>query len=218
MALTALLQKQPLEIQARQGRPDHARIFGAALFYGDGIITPAISVLFAVEGLKVATPGLSDLVLPIAIGVLTALFLVQSRGTSRVGGVFGPIMALWFAILAAAGIREIGDNPAILKALSPTYGRGVHRSNTAPSRSSPSARWCWPSPAPRRSTPTWATSGRRRSAEPGSWLVFPALTLNYLGQGALVLRTPAAVENPFYMIFPRVGSHPDGLRGHRRRR
>ena len=201
MALTALLQKQPLKTKRAKAILITLGIFGAALFYGDGIITPAISVLSAVEGLKVATPGLSDLVLPVAIGVLTALFLVQRRGTSRVGGVFGPIMALWFVILAAAGIREIGDNPAILKALSPTYAAafiGEHGTVAFIALGSVVL-------AITGAEALYADMGHFGASpirRAWFWLVFPALILNYLGQGALVLRTPAAVENPFYMIFP----------------
>jgi KUP system potassium uptake protein len=201
MALTALLQKQPLKSKHAKAILITLGIFGAALFYGDGIITPAISVLSAVEGLKVATPGLSDLVLPVAIGVLTALFLVQRRGTSRVGGVFGPIMALWFVILAAAGIREIGDNPAVLKALSPTYAAafiGEHGTVAFIALGSVVL-------AITGAEALYADMGHFGASpirRAWFWLVFPALILNYLGQGALVLRTPAAVENPFYMIFP----------------
>jgi KUP system potassium uptake protein len=96
-------------------------IFGAALFYGDGMITPAISVLSAVEGLDVAAPGLDAMVLPITLGVLTVLFAIQRFGTGAVGRLFGPVMALWFTILAVSGLAKVVDSPAILKAMSPSY-------------------------------------------------------------------------------------------------
>src|SRR3954469_21085115 len=97
-------------------------IFGASLFYGDGMITPAISVLSAVEGLEVAAPSLKDLVIPITLVVLTMLFAIQRFGTAAVGRLFGPVMALWFGILALAGLNQVAAHPAILKALSPSYG------------------------------------------------------------------------------------------------
>jgi len=97
-------------------------VFGASLFYGDGIITPAISVLSAVEGIKVAAPSLGHLVAPITLTVLTALFVIQRYGTGLVGKLFGPVMVVWFAALAAAGVNGVAKNPTIVKALSPTYG------------------------------------------------------------------------------------------------
>ena len=113
-------------------------IFGASLFYGDGMITPAISVLSAVEGLEVVAPSLKSLVVPITLVILTMLFAIQRFGTGAVGRLFGPIMGLWFSILALAGLREVIHHPGILRALSPSYGAELPRSSTA---ASPSSRW-----------------------------------------------------------------------------
>ena len=142
-------------------------IFGASLFYGDGMITPAISVLSAVEGIEVVEPSLDSLVVPVALVILTVLFAVQRFGTGAVGRLFGPVMAVWFTVLAVAGLHEVVKEPEILRAISPTYGVSSC-SSTATSRSSRSAPSCSRSRAPRRSTRTWATSGARRSAAPGS--------------------------------------------------
>jgi|SRR5215217_1474235 len=117
MALTALVQRA----RAKTATLVLLGVVGAALFYGDGMITPAISVLSAVEGLKVAAPSLEHLVIPITLAILAALFAIQRWGTHRVGGVFGPVMAVWFVILATAGLREVIAHPGILKGLSPSY-------------------------------------------------------------------------------------------------
>jgi len=122
MARTALLQNQRFRSFSAKVLLVTLGIVGASLFYGDGIITPAISVLSAVEGLKVSAPGLHDYVLPIALVVLTVLFMVQHFGTSLVGRLFGPVMVIWFAVLAAASAVEVARQPGILRALSPTYG------------------------------------------------------------------------------------------------
>ena len=122
MALTALLQKASLKTRRGKVVLVALGVFGASLFYGDGIITPAISVLSAVEGIKVAAPSLGHLVAPITLTVLTALFVIQRYGTGLVGKLFGPVMVVWFAALAAAGVNGVAKNPTIVKALSPTYG------------------------------------------------------------------------------------------------
>jgi KUP system potassium uptake protein len=201
MALTALLQKQTFRTDRAKVILVTLGIFGASLFYGDGVITPAISVLSAVEGLKVATPSLASLVLPIAIAVLTMLFVFQRYGTSVVGRVFGPVMVAWFVVLGLAGAGEVARQPEILRALSPSYAIAFiveHGSIAFIALGS---------------VVLAITGAEALYADMGhfgappiriAWfvLVFPALTLNYLGQGGLILHTPAAVENPFYLMFP----------------
>ncbi len=201
MALTALLQRQRFRTARSKVILVTLGLFGASLFYGDGIITPAISVLSAVEGLKVATPGLSSLVLPIALVVLTLLFVLQHYGTSVVGRLFGPVMVVWFVILGIAGLGEVLREPGILRALSPTYGIAfIAQHGTVAFIALASVVLA-------------ITGAEALYADMGhfgatpirlAWffLVFPTLTLNYLGQGALILRSPRAVENPFYLIFP----------------
>ena len=201
MALTALLQKPKFKSARTKVFLVTLGIFGASLFYGDGVITPAISVLSAVEGLKVATPSLSELVLPIAVAVLTLLFVFQRYGTSVVGKVFGPIMVAWFTVLALAGIGEVAKYPAILRALSPTYAIAFFTEHGTVAFISLG------------SVVLAITGAEALYADMGhfgaspirrAWffLVFPALILNYLGQGGLILHSPAAVENPFYLMFP----------------
>ncbi|HVU93552.1 MAG TPA: potassium transporter Kup [Jatrophihabitans sp.] len=176
-------------------------VLGAALFYGDSVITPAISVLSAVEGLEVASPGLSDAVLPIGAGVLALLFLVQRFGTHQVGRFFGPVMVLWFAVLAVTGLPQIARHPDVLKALSPTYivsfvgdhpylafvalGAVVLASTGAEALYADMGHF-----------------GRAPIRRAWFFLVFPCLVLNYLGQGALVLHDGSAVANPFYLLAP----------------
>src|SRR3954469_22633906 len=122
MALTALLETVSLRSRRVKVVLIALGMFGVALFYGDGMITPAISVLSAVEGMKIAVPSLGSLVVPITITVLAALFMIQRYGTHRVGGVFGPVMLVWFGVIALAGLARIVGHPAIVKALSPSYG------------------------------------------------------------------------------------------------
>jgi KUP system potassium uptake protein len=201
MALIALVQSTLSKRRATRAVLIALGIFGASLFYGDGMITPAISVLSAVEGLKVAAPGLESWVVPIALVVLAALFAIQRFGTKAVGRLFGPVMALWFTILAVTGLVQIFQSPGILRALSPVYGIEffVHDGliaflalgavvlavTGAEALYADMGHFGWP--AIRRS---WF------------FFVFPALTLNYLGQGALVLATPTAVTNPFFLLMP----------------
>ena len=122
MALIALVQRSNLRSRGAQLTLVLLGVFGASLFYGDGMITPAISVMSAVEGVEVAAPGLSDYIVPITIGVLAVLFFAQKFGTHVIGRMFGPVMVLWFVTIAAAGIGQIANDPAILKALNPAYG------------------------------------------------------------------------------------------------
>jgi len=176
-------------------------IFGASLFYGDAIITPAISVLSAVEGLSVATPAFEHWIVPITIAILVGLFVIQSRGTGALGKLFGPIMVLWFLTLAALGAVSIAQKPAVLAALDPRYALS----------------FAWQSPgltflvlgavflALTGAEALYADMGHF-GAKPVrlAWfgLVFPSLLINYFGQGALVLRDPAAIKNPFYLLAP----------------
>jgi KUP system potassium uptake protein len=176
-------------------------VIGASLLYGDGVITPAISVLSAVEGLAIASPRLSHLVLPLTCGILIALFAIQRRGTGSVGKVFGPVMTVWFTTLAILGVHHILQKPEILWALSPYHGvafffrHGLHGLLIL------------------GSVVLAVTGGEALYADMGhfgvrpirlawSFFVLPALALCYLGQGALVLRDPRAIENPFYSLVP----------------
>ncbi len=201
MALTALLET----LSFRRPRAKTVLIalgmFGVALFYGDGMITPAISVLSAVEGVKVATPGLSSIVVPVTIAVLAVLFSIQRFGTHRVGGVFGPVMLVWFAAIAAAGLARVLAHPTIVKALSPQYGVEFFSAHLGIAFVSLSAIVL---------TITGAEAlyadmghfGRPPITRAWFFVVFPALTLNYMGQGSLILGTPSAIDNPFFLLVP----------------
>ncbi|MFC6281466.1 MULTISPECIES: potassium transporter Kup [Polaromonas] len=176
-------------------------MFGAALFYGDGVITPAISVLSAVEGLEIVSPAFTRYVIPLTLLILFALFLVQKRGTGGIGRFFGPITLLWFVAIGVLGAVQIVGNPAILKALSPWYA----------------LKFMFASPGTTfvilGAIVLCVTGAEALYADLGhfgkrpirlAWfgIVMPALTLNYFGQGALLLSNPAAVKNPFYMMMP----------------
>ncbi|MGH7056474.1 MAG: potassium transporter Kup [Acetobacteraceae bacterium] len=176
-------------------------ITGACLLFGDGLITPAISVLSAVEGLEVAKPSLAHYVLPIAVVVIIALFAIQWRGTGKIGRLFGPVMALWFIAIGLAGLAEIFRHPAVLLALSPNYG----------------FRFCathgWIAFLSLGAVVLALTGAEALYADIGhfgtgpirrAWLSFvlPALVLNYFGQGALLLHDPNAVSSPFFLLIP----------------
>ncbi|MCC6561428.1 MAG: potassium transporter Kup [Xanthomonadales bacterium] len=176
-------------------------VFAAALFYGDAIITPAISVLSAIEGVAVAAPALSHWVLPITIGILIGLFLIQRHGTGRVGKSFGPVTLVWFATLAVLGLLSIVETPQVLAALDPRYALRF-------AIEQPQAAFVLMS-----AVFLALTGGEALYADMGhfgawpvrvAWygLVCPALLLNYFGQGALVIRDPAAAANPFYALAP----------------
>src|SRR6266478_1973727 len=178
-----------------------AGMAGAALFYGDGVITPAISVLSAVEGLKVIAPGLEPFVLPLTVLLLVGLFAMQKRGTAAVGRYFGPITALWFAALAAAGIYQLWLNPETLSALNPAWGVELLY------------RHPWKGFVLLGAVVLAVTGAEALYADMGhfgrkpinrAWLylVFPALLLNYFGQGAHLLSDPQAIDNPFYRLYP----------------
>jgi KUP system potassium uptake protein len=182
-------------------------IFGASLFFGDSMITPAISVLSAVEGLKVVESSLDNLVVPITAVIIVVLFLVQRRGTAAVGRVFGPVMIAWFAVIGACGVAGIADHPAILKALSPTYALGFLAGHFGTAFFALAAIVL----AVTGAEALYADMGHfgRRSIT-RAWLilVFPACVLSYLGQGALILNDPAKISSPFFLLVPGWGRLP----------
>ncbi len=207
MALIALVQGVSLKGRAAKAMLVALGIFGAALFYGDGMITPAISVLSAVEGLEVAAPALESLVVPITLGVIAVLFAIQRFGTEAVGRLFGPVMALWFTILAVSGLAEVIQSPAILKALSPTYGIEFFLDNAGIAFLALGSVVL----AVTGAEALYADMGHfgRPPIRRGWFLfVFPALTLNYMGQGALILDSPKAIDNPFFLLMPHWGRVP----------
>jgi KUP system potassium uptake protein len=176
-------------------------IFGASLFFGDSMITPAISVLSAVEGLKVIDPDFKDFVVPITAVIIVTLFSVQSRGTARVGRVFGPVMILWFTAIGACGVNGIADNPEILKALSPTYaltfmGDHFHIAFFA------LAAVVLAVTGAEALYADMGHFGRRAITLGWLGLVLPACTLSYFGQGALVLADEKTVAAPFFLLTP----------------
>jgi KUP system potassium uptake protein len=182
-------------------------LFGAALLYGDGMITPAISVLSAVEGLEIATPVLEPYVIPITIAILIGLFLFQSHGTARVGKVFGPVTLVWFLTLGALGLAEIATEPGVFVALNPLHGLEFFARNG------------WHGFLVLGSVFLVVTGGEALYADMGHFglrpirlvwfaVVLPALLLNYFGQGALLLTTPEAAENPFYLLAPSWALYP----------
>jgi KUP system potassium uptake protein len=177
-------------------------VFGASLFFGDSMITPAISVLSAFEGVQIAAPSVGSIVLPLTAAVLIGLFVLQRRGTHTVGRLFGPVMAFWFATIAAWGIHGIVNDPAILKALSPTYAATFLFGHFGTAFFSMAAVVL----AVTGAEALYADMGHfGRGPITRAWifLVFPACILNYLGQGALVLTNPAsAISNPFFVLVP----------------
>jgi KUP system potassium uptake protein len=176
-------------------------VFGAALFYGDSLLTPAISVLSAVEGLSLITPELTPYVLPVSVVILIGLFLFQKKGTAQVGKLFGPIIVLWFLTLGAIGVWHILKMPAILQAINPMYAIQFYADRGAGIFLAVGAVVL----AITGSEALYADMGHfGRPAIRLAWscLVLPGLTLNYFGQGALLLAHPEAVTNPFYLAFP----------------
>jgi KUP system potassium uptake protein len=201
LSLTALVLRTTHRGQRRYMWIMVAGLVGASLFYGDGIITPAISVLSAVEGLKIATPFFEPYVVPIALVLLVGLFLVQRLGTASVGGLFGPVMLVWFSILALLGVCSIVRQPHILLALNPIYGVSLIFETPWQAFLMLGAVFL----AVTGTETLYADMGHfGRTALRRAWLglVFPALLLNYFGQGALLLGHPAALENPFYRLAP----------------
>ena len=202
LATTAVNHKPPLRrVLMTVG------LFGTAVFYGDGVITPAISVLSAVEGLKVVAPNLESAVLPITLLVLAALFSVQRFGTGGIGKFFGPITLVWFIALVALGLPHILDNPAVLVALNPVYAIAFFTHNPLVAFISLGA------------VVLCVTGGEALYADMGhfgkkpiriAWFgfVMPALVVNYFGQGAMLLHTPGAISNPFFLMAPKWSQLP----------
>ncbi len=176
-------------------------VLGCALFFGDAIITPAISVLSAVEGLKLVAPGFEPFILPMTLAIIFGIFFVQHKGTGSVSTFFGPVTLVWFAVMAVLGLLHIGDQPMVLQAANPVYAIGFiteHGMASLPVMGSVFL-------AVTGVEALYADMGhfgRRPIRLAWGWVVFPALTLSYLGQGALVLAHPEAVENPFFLLAP----------------
>ncbi len=211
LALTALILPGNAPTSGQPSRVRWALIllglFGTALLYGDGMITPAISVLSAVEGLQVATPLFEPYVIPITVAILVGLFMFQRRGTGGVGRVFGPLTLLWFTLLAVLGLRWILQQPRVLEAMDPRYGLHFFQANG------------WRGFLVLGSVFLVVTGGEALYADMGhfgkapirlAWfgVVLPALLLNYFGQGALLLIHPEAVVNPFYRMAPDWALYP----------
>ncbi|MCK9388706.1 MAG: potassium transporter Kup [Sulfuritalea sp.] len=176
-------------------------LFGAALFYGDGLITPAISVLSAVEGLEVATPVFTPYIVPITLGILVALFWIQSHGTAKVGIAFGPVTCVWFFALGALGAVQIADHPGILAALLPQHALAFLVADPALGFLAMGSVFL----ALTGAEALYADMGhfgRRPIRLAWFGMVLPSLLLNYFGQGALLLADPATIRNPFYLMAP----------------
>ncbi len=195
MALGQSVAKRSAPLLAALG------VAGASFFYGDSVITPAISVLGAIEGLKLVTPAFDSAVVPLALVVITILFWMQSRGTDRVATFFGPIMAVWFAVLAIGGLLHVADNLHVLAALNPWYGISFVATHGVVGLTIMGLVFL----AATGAEALYADLGHfgRRPIQV-AWLafVFPALLLNYFGQGALVMNEASALENPFYRLYP----------------
>jgi KUP system potassium uptake protein len=208
MALLALLDARHAPARSWRAPLLVVGLVGAALLYGDGVITPAISVLSAVEGLKLDAPQLGRAVVPISLAILVGLFLVQRKGTEFIGNIFGPVMLIWFCAIGALGLRGIVQAPGILGALSPHHAIGfVVHAGPAISFAVLGAAFLA------------VTGGEAMYADMGhfgrlpirlGWfaVVLPALALNYLGQGALLLANAQAIENPFYLLAPKWAHYP----------
>ena len=202
-----LIAMLALASNATQERPALRRvllvvgIFGTALFYGDGVITPAISVLSAVEGLEVITPALKPYIIPVTLLILTVLFAIQRNGTAGIGRFFGPITGLWFAVLAILGVVHIAGNPSVLAALGPTYGWRFIQAQPGVAFVILGALVLCVTGAEALYA-DMGHFGKRPIRLAWFGLVMPALVLNYFGQGALILREPSAVKNPFYLMAP----------------
>lgn len=208
LALTALVNRiRPVARHTPRYRLILLGLFGTALLYGDGMITPAISVLSAVEGLEVATPAFQPYIIPLTIAILVGLFFFQSQGTERVGKIFGPATLLWFLVLALLGIRWIVQHPQVFLAINPYYGFEFFWVNG------------WHGFLVLGSVFLVVTGGEALYADMGhfgkapirmAWftVVLPALLLNYFGQGALLLEHPEAVVNPFYRMAPQWALYP----------
>jgi KUP system potassium uptake protein len=201
LALTALVSSGLEHQPRRRWWLVGIGIFGAAMFYGDGMITPAISVLSAVEGLEVLAPGLHPFVMPVALVILVGLFSIQKHGTGKVGRYSGPVCLLWFSVIGMLGLLQIVENPQVLKALSPHYAVGFAIAHPVETFIGFGAIVL----AVTGTEALYADMGHfGKEAIRRAWVfaVMPALVLNYFGQGALLLANPAAVKNPFYLLAP----------------
>ena len=201
MALTALAVRAAGHSAARRRALLLTGVCGAALFYGDSVITPAISVLSAAEGLETATPLFRPFVVPITLVVLAGLFLVQRHGTATVGRWFGPVMLLWFAVLAAAGAMQVAREPAILAAANPLHALAFLQAR-GPSLFLVMGAVVLALTGAEALYADLGHFGRRPIRLAWGGVVLPALALNYAGQGALLMREPAALDNPFFRLFP----------------
>jgi KUP system potassium uptake protein len=202
LALLALVSQQPGSRGGTRKGLIALGLFGAALLYGDGMITPAVSVLGAVEGLKVTTALFEPYIVPLTIAILVGLFVIQSHGTERIGFLFGPVMIVWFITIAALGVRWIVRDPHVLVAFNPAHALEFFRNNG------------WHAFVVLGSVFLVVTGGEALYADMGhfgrrpirvAWfgLVLPALLLNYLGQGAMVINLPETAAQPFYLLAPR---------------
>ena len=209
MALTALAQRGLQQVQSR--KLSYAvgilGIFGASLFFGDGMLTPPVTVLGALEGLSVVSPALTRWVVPLSLLILVGLFAVQRFGTEKVGRIFGPVMVVWFLVLAVVGVVNIAHYPAVFSALNPWWAWHFFDTHS------------WHAFFIFGAVVLMLTGGEALYADMGhfgkkpirwAWLgfVLPALVLNYFGQGALLLENPKAVENPFFMAVPQWAAMP----------
>lgn len=205
LALSSLCAS--LKKSAHQSIPIILGILGAALFFSDGVVTPAISILSALEGLDLISPKLSEHVIPLSVATLIFLFMIQKRGSSLIGQFFGPVMIFWFLVLTILGLHQIIKMPSVIKALNPYYAFHFFYHNG------------WVGALTLGGTILVVTGAEALYADMGhfgakpiklSWnfFVFPSLLLNYLGQGALLLQTPSAASNPFYFMVPDAMLYP----------
>ena len=201
MALTALARRATAGYPRLSGVLVLLGLFGTALFYGDSMITPAISVLSAVEGLEVALPALGHWVVPVTVVLLIGLFVIQKHGTARIGILFGPVMVLWFAVLGVLGIQGIVLRPEVLQAVNPVWAVNFFISHPGIGITILGAVVL----ALTGAEALYADMGhfgRKPIARAWFALVLPGLVLNYFGQGALLLENPEAARNPFYLLAP----------------
>jgi KUP system potassium uptake protein len=201
LALTALVSRGTEHQARRRWWLVGFGIFGAAMFYGDGMITPAISVLGAVEGLEIIAPALHLVVVPITVVIVLVLFAIQKRGTTSVGRMFGPVMCLWFVVLAVLGLRQIWSAPGVLGAINPVHAVAFVADNPMTAFLALGAVVL----AVTGTEALYADMGHFGAAPiRRAWIgfVMPALVINYFGQGALLLANPLAIKNPFYLLAP----------------
>ncbi len=204
MALASLLQRHKVAYRTALVT---LGIFGAALFFGDGIITPAISVLGSLQGLKVAAPGLAHLIVPLSVGILIGLFFLQRYGSGTIGWLFGPVILVWFVAIGLLGLNEVVKDPAVLQALSPTWGARFLVDNGVAGFLTLGGVVL----AVTGAEALYADRGHFGAAPIRlGWfaVALPALMLNYLGQGVLILHDPSAARNPFYLMAPGWAQYP----------